>query len=165
MRFPRAFTLLLIACAAGAVETAEVEVLSVLGGMDIVVQAEVGGKPCPLTVRLSCIIPEEPDFGENKESPSAELLRRLLPPGSTVTLQSASDRLEADTFGRVQAIVCQDVVDPGGTKQRRCLQHELIAAGWAKFDPGKETDFASLFHLLKEAEREARSAKRGIWAK
>jgi endonuclease YncB( thermonuclease family) len=45
------------------------------------------------------------------------------------------------------------------------MQQELIAAGWAKFDPGKETDFASLFQLLKEAEREAQAAKRGVWAK
>jgi endonuclease YncB( thermonuclease family) len=175
MRFPRAFTflpllpllpLLFFASTASAVETTEVEVLSVLSGMDIVVQAEVGGKPCPLTVRLSCIVAEEPDFGEHKESPSAALLRRLVPPGSKVTLQSALDNLESDSSGRVKAIICQDVADAAdGPAQRRCLQRELIAAGWAKFDPGKEIEFASLFHLLEKAQHEAQSAKRGMWAK
>lgn len=158
---------------ASAVETKPVEVLSVVNGFTIRVKADVGGQPCPLTVRLSYISLADPidanDFTAiSDDMPSTKTLQDLLPIGSLVTLQCAQGKFECDASMRLKAIVCiDDSVSAGensNQKRRRCIQEEMIKSGWAKFDPHEEPDFYSLYHILETAEKEARASKCGIWA-
>lgn len=171
MKFPIAI-LLSVVLTAGAVETRPVEVLAVLNGLTIRVKADVGGQPCPVTVRLSYMSLTDPistdDLAAKAEDmPSTRKLRELLPNGSLVTLQCAQPQFQIDDAGRVQAVVCVDennpASDPANQKRRRCIQEEMIKSGWARFDPQENPDFYSLFQILQASEEEARAAKRGIW--
>lgn len=152
----RCIALLLVAVAICAVEV-KGTVKSVTDGDTIAVTLSDG---VDAKVRLLHLdTPESRDNSHGEAMPEGKaasaFLRDLLPVGSAVVLAGPGDKLEADRYQRLLAIV---VLPDGGTAQER-----IIRAGWSVYWR-KYGEAAAYHERLLAAHEAAKTASTGAWA-
>lgn len=167
--------LLAIALGAAAVETRPVEVLTVVDGCTIEVAGDLGGVPSPVRVRLQWIGTAESKDNRHGEAKAegkaaAEALAQMLPAGSRVVLWGPGEKLAADGYGRVLAVVygCINVHRDHGLlvpdRMSASVQEYLVLWGhsvyWRKHGDAPEPLHAALL----KAQADAEAAKAGVWA-
>jgi len=157
---------ILISAAIGApgVETQPLAVLSTTDGDTITVQGDLGG--LPLTVRVRLLYVDTPEKRANSHGAgmpegkdATEAMKAALLQGSQVVLWGPGETLEADSYGRVLAVVYR--VTDG---RRENVNAAMVRAGWSPYWR-KYGDAPEPVHTeMVQAQETARTANAGAWA-
>lgn len=137
-----------------------VPVQNIIDGDTVVLWSNLG----PRTVRLIGIDAPELDARDPHGHAAAEHLRRLLPAGSSVWVET--DLALEDIYGRLLAYLY--VEDPEGSWQLgphtlTQLNLRMVEAGWARtMEIAPNTTYSDLFHTAEQTA--AAGAAAGIWA-
>jgi len=164
LRFLVLAIVLAAAITAPGVETQPLAVISATDGDTITVQGDLGGQPLPVRVRLLYLdTPEKRANSHGEAMPegrsASEALRAVLSKGAQVVLWGPGDALEADSYGRVLAVVYR--VTDG---RRENVNAAMVRAGWSPYWR-KYGDAPEPVHTeMVQAQETARTANAGAWA-